>query len=116
VTAIQTLEHSLVVDHFTDSSFNSERLAVEKRVGHTSARALHNAPEGRPRNSHALGRLLLREALEVRETQGLQLVKAQGDDLHRVEGNALGLEVRGQRATGDSAADLGARHFAAPSK
>jgi hypothetical protein len=78
--AITALKLSLV-DHFNFSTFNLERLGVRQGFGNLSVCRFHNAAEGLAGDAHTLSGVLLVEALQVRQTDGLKLVHSHGDDL-----------------------------------
>jgi hypothetical protein len=85
--------------------------AVDERPGDLPSRGFHDAGERRPRHPHAGGGLLLVETLEIRQTQGLELVHAQRDLLEHGGRNPGGLEVGEAWRLADAAGAGWPRHF-----
>lgn len=69
--------------HPDGAPFQAERLAVNKGVRHFSTRLFYDSGKRRPRDLHLLCRLLLVEPVQVRQTQGFDLIQRQ---CHLLEG------------------------------
>lgn len=87
--------------HLDRAAFDPQRLAVDERIRDLPVRRVDDAAEGRARNVHLLGRLLLIETVEIRKAHGLELVEQENHFFKVDDRNADRLEDWRRRSSGD---------------
>jgi hypothetical protein len=84
---------------------------LDERFGHLAPGGLDDPRECRARDPHPAGGLILVQALEIRQPQGLELVDAQRDLLESTQRDAGGLEVADPRGSDHPARAMRSRHL-----
>ena len=91
---------------------DEDGLAADERLGDLGAATLEDATDGLSRHAHRRSRLLVTEALEIDEADGLELVDGQRQLLELAAGDAGRLEQGHARHAADGAFNRRARHAA----
>ena len=83
---------------------------MHQRLGRLLMRPVDDAVKGLSGNAHALCRILIVQALTVRQSHGLQLVGGKGDLLDLAQRNPRRLKIIHRRAMFDSSGTWWPRH------
>jgi hypothetical protein len=97
---------------FDRPALNSEGFAVKKSIGGFPVGRVEDATEGRTRNGHPFGRLLLIQSFKISQSQGFELVQGHDDFFQIRERNSGRLKDRGGRPAGDATGTEGSGHGA----
>jgi PAS domain S-box-containing protein len=89
---------------------DDQRTALDQDPGHGLASPFEDAADGRARNAHALGGILLIESFVIAEAQGFPGIGAEMDLDQFMHGDAAWLEHQGARVSGDPALALRTSH------
>jgi hypothetical protein len=89
---------------------DKDGLAADEGFRDRGAPAFQHATDGLPRHAHRRSRLLVTEALEVHETDRLELVDGQRQLLELTTGDAGGLEQRHMGHAANRTFNRWARH------
>jgi len=109
VVAIITLKQPLP-KHFDFSSFDSQGLAVDHRVGNLFVGRLNDSAKCGPGDFHPFGGLFLVKPFKVGQTDGFKLIHGHRGLLEGRHRNASGLEVIGFGFSIDPAAAKRSSH------
>jgi hypothetical protein len=96
--------------HRDRTSFDTQRLPLENRLGDFPARRIQYPAERRPRNTHPFPRRVVIQPLEIRQAQRLRFIEHQAKLLQGAAGYPGGLEECALGQTPDSAAVGSTRH------